>query len=298
MSLVRYQQIKRFFHLSPPEKKYEKDNWFEKLEPLASTLRQRFRDFYFPSTNLSYDEMIVSFEGRSIHIQKQPNKPIDHGYKIWALCDYGYTWTFLFYSGAVGNEISPMTLETKRFADITPDMAAVIFRPSKKASQQKNPTQPQDMRFSPTYHAVCTLVFQLPFEHHRFNIFFDNLFTTIPLFRYLRFHGIGAAGTTRPGRPEFPEELEVVKGIAKTVLEWNHLSAVVVDDVCAVLWQDNSTVLLLTTIHDLRSMVLSNRRKPATTSTNAKCNMDTCSGSCIQSGAMDFICLKFLLCFI
>ena len=24
-----------------------------------------------------------------------------------------------------------------------------------------------------------------------------------------------------------------------------------------------------------------------------RCNMDTCSGSCIQSGAMDFICLSF-----
>jgi len=145
MSLVCYQQIKRFFYLSPLEKKYERDNWFEKLEPLASTLRQRFRDFYFPSTNLSNDEMMVSFEERSIHIQKQPNKPIDHGYKIWALCDYGYTWTFLFYSGAVGNEISPMTLETKRFADIAADMAAAIFRPSKKASQQKHPTQPKDI---------------------------------------------------------------------------------------------------------------------------------------------------------
>jgi len=267
---VRYQQIKGFFHLSPLEKKYEKDNWFEKLEPLASTLRQRFRDFYFPSTNFSYDEMIVSFEGGSIHIQKQPNKPIDHGYKICALCDYGYTWTFLFYSGAVGNEISPMILETKRFADITPEMAAVIFRPSKKAAWQKNPTQPNEMQFSPTSHAVCTLVFQLPFKHYHFNIFFDNLFTTIPLLRYLCFHGIGVAGTTRPERQEFSEELEVVKGLAKTVLEWNHLSAVVVDDVCAALWQDNSTMLLLTTIHDLRSMVLSKRRKPATTSTNAK----------------------------
>ena len=82
MSLVRYLQIKRFFHLSPPEKSYDKDNWFEKLDPLASTLRQRFREFYFPSTNLSYDEMMVFFEGRSIHIQMQPNKPIDHGYKI------------------------------------------------------------------------------------------------------------------------------------------------------------------------------------------------------------------------
>jgi len=186
---------------------------------------------------------MISFEGRSIHIQKQPNKPIDHGYKIWALCDYRYTWSFLFYTGAVGNEVSPRTLETKRFADITPEMAAVIFRPSRKAAQQKNPTLPQDMRFSPTYHAVCTLVFQLPFQHHGFNIFFDNLFTTIWLFWYLRFYGIGAAGTTRPRRPEFPEELEVAKGVAKAVLEWNHLSAVVVDDVCTVLWQDNSTVL-------------------------------------------------------
>jgi len=162
-----------------------------------------------------------------------------------------------------------MTLATKRFADITVEMAAVIFRPSRKAAQQKNPTLLQDMRFSPTYHTVCTLIFQLPFQHHRFNIF-DNLFTTIPLFRYLRFDGIGAAGTTWPGRPEFPEALEVAKGVAKAVLEWNHLGAVVVDDVCAVLWQDNSTGLLLMTIHNLRSMVLSNRRKPATTSTNAK----------------------------
>ena len=217
MSLVQYQQIKRFFHLSPPEKTYDKNNWFEKLDPLASTLRERFREFYFPSTNLSYDEMIVSFEGRSIHIQKQPNKPIDYGYKIWALCDYEYTWSFLLYSGAVGNEVSPMTLETKRFADIIPEMAAVIFRPSRKAAQQKNPTLPQDMRFSPTYHAVCTLVFQLPFQHHPFNIFFDNLCTTVPLWRYLRFYGIGAAGTTRPGRPDFPEELDVAKGVAKAV---------------------------------------------------------------------------------
>jgi len=111
-----------------------------KLEPRASTLRQRFGDFYFPCTNLSYDEMIVSFEGRSIHIHKQPNKPINHGYKVSALCDYGYTWTFLLDSKAVGNEISPMTLETKSFADITPEMAAEIFRPSKKTAQGKNPT--------------------------------------------------------------------------------------------------------------------------------------------------------------
>ena len=109
MSLVRYQQIKRFYHLSPPGISLDKQHWYRKLEPIASLLRQRFQQYYFPSTNLSYDEMMVSFEGRSMHIVKQPNKPIDHGYKIWGLCDHGYTWAFLFYSGAVGNEVSEFT---------------------------------------------------------------------------------------------------------------------------------------------------------------------------------------------
>ena len=90
------------------------------------------------------------------------------------------------------------------------------------------------LQFSSTYHAVCTLVFLLPFKNFRFNIYLDNLFTTIPHFRYLRMHGIGAAGTTRPERPEFPSELDISKPITRTILEWNHLSGVVVDDVCAV----------------------------------------------------------------
>ena len=92
------------------------------------------------------------------------------------------------------------------------------------------------MHFSPTYHAMYTFIFQFPFEHYRLNIFFDNLFTTtIPLFRYLHFHGIEVAETSSSGRLEFPEELTLVKGIAKIVMESNYLSAVVVNNVCTVL---------------------------------------------------------------
>lgn len=93
------------------------------------------------------------------------------------------------------------------------------------------------LQFSSTYHVVCTLVFLLPFKRFRFNIYLDNLFTTIPLFRYLPMHGIGATGMTRPGRPEFPPQAEpdISKPIARTILEWNHLSEVVIDDVRAVL---------------------------------------------------------------
>lgn len=82
-------------------------------------------------------------------------------------------------------------------------------------------------------------------------------------------HDIGVAGTTRPERLEFPSELDISKPIARSILKWNHLSGVVVDNVCAVLWQDNNTVLLLTTIHDIQKLVLSTTKRPAATSTNA-----------------------------
>jgi len=79
----------------------------------------------------------------------------------------------------------------------------------------------------------------------------DNYFTTIPLFRHLGDHGMGAAGTTRAKHPDFPSVLAINKDITKKRLEWNHLSGEVVNGVCAVLWQDNNTVLFLTTIHNL-----------------------------------------------
>jgi len=42
--------------------------------------------------------MMVAFTGRSQHTLKMPNKPIDEGYKIYAICDHGYTYGFEFYS--------------------------------------------------------------------------------------------------------------------------------------------------------------------------------------------------------
>jgi hypothetical protein len=42
--------------------------------------------------NVSFDEMMVPFSGRSKHTLKMKNKPILEGFKIWALCDHGYLW--------------------------------------------------------------------------------------------------------------------------------------------------------------------------------------------------------------
>ena len=61
-----------------------------KLEPLASLLRTKFQAYVVQGQNVSFDEMIILFAGRSKHTLKMKNKPVSEGFKVWALCDCRY----------------------------------------------------------------------------------------------------------------------------------------------------------------------------------------------------------------
>jgi hypothetical protein len=98
ITFYRFEQIKRYFHISPPLTAWiPLSQWHLKLEPLAGMLCTKFQTYVILGQNVSFDEMMVPFSGRSMHILKMPNKPIE-GFKLWALCDRGYLWDFLFYS--------------------------------------------------------------------------------------------------------------------------------------------------------------------------------------------------------
>jgi hypothetical protein len=93
MTFYRFQQIMRYFHVSPPPTssiRLPSSHWHLKLEPLASLLRTKFKAFVILGQNVSFDEMMVPYSGRSKHTLKMKNKPIKEGFKIWALCDRGY----------------------------------------------------------------------------------------------------------------------------------------------------------------------------------------------------------------
>ena len=60
------------------------------MEPLASQFRSAYYSYFFPSSTLSFDEIMVRFYGRSLDTYKMPNKLIKQGYKIYALADAGY----------------------------------------------------------------------------------------------------------------------------------------------------------------------------------------------------------------
>jgi Transposase IS4 len=73
ISLNRFQQIKRYCHISCPENDKKEEYhlpsnkiWWYKVEPLASALQASFRQYYSPSSEVSIDELMVRCFGRYV----------------------------------------------------------------------------------------------------------------------------------------------------------------------------------------------------------------------------------------
>ena len=266
MSLSRFEALKRYLHISPTKQANSEDSedespemstkWWNKLEPIASEFRSSCLKYCTPGINLSVDEMMVRCFGRSKHTFKAPNKPIKEGYKIFALCEAGYTYYFMWSS------------KSKSYGELVkqPDLT---------------PTE------SMVYQLAQTLPTGLPYI-----LYMDNLFTRVPLLRRLRAIDIGACGTTRR-HPEFPQFLLDLKEYCSKRLEWNTTAAIVVrkkvkveekeegedsqwesdsldPGVICYAWQDNNTVIACSTVHcaGTEHSITRSRRRPQITSTN------------------------------
>jgi hypothetical protein len=231
MTCLRFEQIKRYLHISSIT---DQDNktLFSKLEPLSTHIKDISQKHYIPSSNVSVDEMIARFSGRSSHTFRIKNKPTPEGYKIFSLCDAGYTYSFLFLSRTL-----------------------------------KNPIVNQIPNLNYTSCQVYHLIKQLPLLRS-FNIYMDNYFSNINLFKFLRDHNYGACGTVRTNSSKFPNSLKI-----KKKLDWDTLSGVVVDQVLSVLWIDNGPVTMLSTIHEidngLQNRIIRERRRPRINTTNS-----------------------------
>ena len=150
--------------------------------------------YYIPSSNISIDEMIARFSGCSSHTYQIKNKPTPERYKILSLCDAGYTFSFIFLSRIL-----------------------------------KNPIVEQIPGLNNTSCQVYHLIKQLP-SNKSFNIYMDNFFSNINLFKFLRDRKYGICGTVKTNSSKFPNSLKV-----KKKLDWDILSKVVVDQVLSVL---------------------------------------------------------------
>jgi hypothetical protein len=83
MTYYRFSQIKRYFHISALDiSSISTAQWHTKLEPLANLLRTKFQEYVVLGQNVSFDEMMVPFSGRSQHTLKMKNKLVSEGFKV------------------------------------------------------------------------------------------------------------------------------------------------------------------------------------------------------------------------
>lgn len=177
ISLVRWQQLDRFFHVAKPkpqqqiqqqaEQIQQKESPFEKVEPLNEELRQKVKQYWNPTTHLAVDEGIQRFQGRAKETVKVPLKPIPEGFKIWCLANDGYILDWLYHARSSG----PVDLDNYWTVDCG---------------------------FPATQAVVLDLLLQAGIHNDsRHIVWLDNLFTSTRLLSTLREEGFGAAGTVR-----------------------------------------------------------------------------------------------------
>lgn len=72
-----------------------------KIRPMMNHLNNVYCTSFSLDKNLSCDESMVGFKGRSGIKQYMPMKPVKRGFKIWAICCAitGYLLKFIIYEG-------------------------------------------------------------------------------------------------------------------------------------------------------------------------------------------------------
>jgi hypothetical protein len=166
---LRFFQLLRSFHLADnldPDPDTQSD-LLRKIRPLIDTVRMRSQRAHYPGRQLTVDEAMVGFKGRSSMRQHIAKKTQDTGFKVWMLveCDTNYVFNFDIYTGKGGKS------ETGQSARVV--------------------TQLCERLHPHIWHIICT----------------DGFFSSVSLFRSLYEKGIYALGTTRHKRLNFPVTL-------------------------------------------------------------------------------------------
>lgn len=153
-------------------------DWYTKLEPLYSNFIKASHAFQVPGWNVSVDEQLILFKGRSRHAMNMVSKAAGYGFKLYSLCVENYLYSFLFTS-----KVSKIGL-LERIKGLS-DSSSVVLQ----------------------------LVKSLPTSIHPiYVVYMDNFFTNVKLYTALKELGIRACGTAKNGSG-FPVELLTLREV-------------------------------------------------------------------------------------
>ena len=180
-----------------------------KVRPLINIIQTNMMDCYNPHREVSIDEAMVGFKGRSSLKQYLPMKPTKRGFKIWCLCDSsnGYVYRITVYTGASSEKDS---------GGLGP---AVVL-------QLANPL--------------------LDKAHF---LYFDNYFSTVDLATTILSRNTYTIATTQCNGKGWPLQLKDTKGLNHRLKRGEHRSIITTSgDVECLAWKDNKVVTMINAI--------------------------------------------------
>jgi hypothetical protein len=182
MPLRRFQLITRYIRTYDYTKVEISDQGdlpktFQAAKEWSNHIQRVSIELYLSGTNLTVDECMIPFTGRSKETTLVNGKPTPVGFKVWVIAQQGYFLQWLWHMKA-----SPYKAIT-----------AELPTPQQRGKKGKLLTE---IPLSNTQSIVVHLLKRLPPQ--TYHVFTDNLFSSPQLFRLLRQLGYGATGTARP----------------------------------------------------------------------------------------------------
>jgi len=224
LSKNRFEQITKYIHFKDRgENAVKGEDWWLKLGTAWTTIKAKCPRYWIPGSNLTVDEVMIKFEGRSSQIINIPAKPIPLGFKLEALADRGYILNWEA-TRPGRNEGGQGKIHVPLPEDVDSTLDPCLTN-----------TQAIVARLATTLNPYLS-------TGRRFHFYLDNLFVCWRLCSYLKGQGIAVTGTCRKGACGIPPRLLALKG-ASIGLKWGALQVSIVHEVACFLWQDQSAVL-------------------------------------------------------
>lgn len=213
MTYNRYGKLSQYIHVNTAAAREKRDdpNYHpvNRVKPLYDITNKNFRRYYQHSTEVSIDEAMKGYKGRSELCQYMPGKPDKYGIKFWARCDgrTSYMSMYQLYTG-------------------------------------KRDRTPIQLQHGLGYRVVHDLTRDLVGLNH--HVYHDRFFTGVTLARDLLLEDIYTCGTINSNRKEIPPQLRQKTAIIKRQIPKRGDSvAYKKDGLSVTAWNDNDVVLIL-----------------------------------------------------
>ncbi len=228
MTRQRFEQISRYLKVNSPQDQLSTSEYFMKVEPLLSAVRDACQKLIILPHTVSVDENLLSSRVRSVHLVQIDCKAAGKGYKIYTLACGSYLYDWIY---------------TSKAAKVP---QAKYYKPQSEGYE--------DDTFTDTERMVLTLVESMlksqP-QGFQFQVVFDNFFTTTRLFDELRSWGIGAFGTAKAGSG-MPRPHIMIDKVATKERNYGEVVNTVISRgrVNCITFIDNGAVWMMSTVHD------------------------------------------------